>query len=70
MDQALQNFKQTFGPQALADLVFTWTPGVIAAVANILIFVGIIWTTTRVLEGVFDMVARRDAARLRAVPAA
>lgn len=53
MDTAITNFKATFGPEALTALVFHWTPGVLAAIATILIFVAVTWAVTRVLDRFF-----------------
>lgn len=54
MTQALETFKQTFGPEALTDLVFRWLPGTVAATVTLLIFVAATWMVTRVLGQVFQ----------------
>ncbi len=54
MNQAFQTFKDTFGPDALTELVFKWTPGLLAAIATILIFIGLTALATRVLNGIFE----------------
>ena len=50
---ALDNFRATFGPEALFELAFGWTPSVIAAIATVLLFWALNWGTTRVMDRVF-----------------
>lgn len=54
MDQALDTFRATFGPEALTQLVFQWFPGVLAAMATLVIFLLVMRATTRVLTEVFE----------------
>ncbi|MFT4627563.1 MAG: small conductance mechanosensitive channel [Myxococcota bacterium] len=59
MDPAVDKFLETFGPEALRQLVFRWTPGIIAAIVTALIFVALTWVTTRVMDRAFEK-ARLD----------
>lgn len=54
MNPALENFRATFGPDALTALVFQWTPSVLAAILTVLIFVAVTWFATRVMDRFFS----------------
>ena len=56
MQQALQQFKATFGPEALSALVFAWLPGLVAATLTVFIFYGLIWAITQFLDRTFTRV--------------
>jgi small conductance mechanosensitive channel len=53
MMQALQTLRATLGPEAVAELVLRWAPGVIAAVLTVILFVGIVAAATRILDRLF-----------------
>ncbi len=60
MQIAFEHFKETFGPEALANLVFAWVPSTLAALATIVIFAALVRVIGTALDRVFDRV-RLDA---------
>ncbi|MEZ4321783.1 MAG: mechanosensitive ion channel family protein [Myxococcota bacterium] len=50
---AYEKFQETFGPAAVTRVVFDWVPGLIAAVVTVLIFWGLQWFSSRVLDRLF-----------------
>ncbi|MCB9672380.1 MAG: mechanosensitive ion channel family protein [Alphaproteobacteria bacterium] len=54
MQQALVNFKATFGPEALSKVFFAWVPGLLAACVTGILFYGIVWVVTRALDQMFQ----------------
>lgn len=59
MQDLLNQFKETFGPEALYTLIFAWVPGLLAATVTVVLFYGIIYGITRALDKGFQR-ARLD----------
>lgn len=53
MNDTLETLSETFGPEALANIVFRWMPGLFAAVFTVIVFAVIIRATNRVLGRIF-----------------
>lgn len=53
MDEVLSKLEQTFGREAVTEVLVTWVPSAIAAILTVLVFAAITWGVTRVLRRVF-----------------
>lgn len=56
MTELMERISETFGPQALTQLVFGWAPSLLLAIASFLVFALLVYVVKQVLGRIFERV--------------